>query len=408
MNINHNYKEAVCSIFAAVVLWVLAAHAAALPPDPDNAALLYYQACLLRPEPDDATEAQVSRILRGSEPDDKIRQYVRLCSETIELAEAAAQIPKCDWGAEYSRGYALNLEAMSRVCSLARLLEVSAAILAADGDYRAAIGRCITIRRIARHMGDNAVTSYAGSVQVDGGSLRAIRHVLGRMPPDADVLGWLENRLATVQGSAESPARALQMDLELALQTMRARPNIIARVRDQLAEVAKDNSAKEAIRSLTDEEIVARAREPYVKFLSSTLQAMGADMSYEETYAELQRLADKLEEEASSNPGMRLWMTTSAQGAKHIYSYQLKHRASVNMVKSAIEIYLVVAKTGQLPQTLPDHLPKDPYSGQDFEYETTKEGFVLRCRVKAIDDNKVWQYEFKVRRSDSAESQPSQ
>jgi hypothetical protein len=37
-----------------------------------------------------------------------------------------------------------------------------------------------------------------------------------------------------------------------------------------------------------------------------------------------------------------------------------------------------------LPETLPDYLPKDPFSGQDFEYEITEKGFVLRCRAKDI------------------------
>jgi hypothetical protein len=101
-------------------------------------------------------------------------------------------------------------------------------------------------------------------------------------------------------------------------------------------------------------------------------------------------------------------ITGSADLLVGFYSLQVRHRASSNALKAAIEIYLAMAKTGRLPSTLPDYLPKDPYSGQDFEYQTTAESFVLRCRVKAIDDNKVWQYEFKVRRSDSAESQPSQ
>jgi hypothetical protein len=81
-----------------------------------------------------------------------------------------------------------------------------------------------------------------------------------------------------------------------------------------------------------------------------------------------------------------------------LFKPQVKHTAQINSIKAAVDVYLVLAKTGQLPEKLPDHLPKDPYSSKDFEYETTKEGFVLRCRVKPIDKNKVTQYEFKVKR----------
>lgn len=54
---------------------------------------------------------------------------------------------------------------------------------------------------------------------------------------------------------------------------------------------------------------------------------------------------------------------------------------AVRAVQAAIAVYLIKAKTGQLPQTLPADLPKDPYSGNDFEYQVTERGFILRCRA---------------------------
>lgn len=470
MNTNHHVKRAVCSIFAAVVLWPLAAHAAALPPDPNNAALLYYQAFLLRPEPDDAAEVlvyntpqeQIYKLLLGGkfepdadtrelithtreliddlkerlsnrvaepnekmpdierqfyfshmafydeligpyekvgdvDPNGKIREYLEDCQETIKYAEAAAQLPQCNWGFRYSQGFTAHLPLVEGR-SLAHLLEVSVAALAADGDYRAALGRCLTIRRFAHHVGDDTVLLYAVSVGTDGRSLRAIRHVLGRMPPDADAFGWLESQLATVRGAADSPARALQMDLALALQTMRADPNILAWVRNQLVESAKDNSAKNAIRSLTDEQLVARAREPYAKFLGSALEAMGSDMPYEQKHAEIQRMMKQLKDKFGSDPAASQVIKACSEQVVKFYGLHIRHRAHFNMVKSAVQIYLALAKTGRLPDTLPDGLPKDPYSGGDFEYEKAADGFVLRCRLKPIDEPKVQEYEFKVRK----------
>jgi len=68
----------------------------------------------------------------------------------------------------------------------------------------------------------------------------------------------------------------------------------------------------------------------------------------------------------------------------------------VNAIRTAIEIYLMKTETGQLPEMLPANLPKDPFSGQDFEYEATEEGFVFRCREKEIGINKVLEYEFVI------------
>jgi hypothetical protein len=398
MNTNHHVKRAVCSTFAAVVLWPLAARATALPPDPDNAALLYYQACLLCREPDDATDTQMRRVLWGAKPDEKVRQYVRLRGDTIELAEAAAQIPKCDWGAWYSQGHSPNLEIMGKVHSLACLLEVSAAVLAADGHCRAALERCLTIRRMARHVGDDALQVYVMSVGTDGGSLRAIRHVLGTTPPDAETLVWFKNELVAPTGALESLARAMEMEFELTVQWLRTDAKTLTWLRGELAESARDRRAEEEIRSLTDEEVVARVREGYADFLKSALAVLRTHMPYEKTYAEIQSLIDKLKEQAETNPAIFRAVRLNAEDLGRAYPYQIRHRAHFNMVKSAIEIYLAMAKTGQLLDTLPEGLPKDPYSGQGFEYEKTADGFLLRCRVKPVDERKLQEYEFKVRK----------
>jgi len=36
------------------------------------------------------------------------------------------------------------------------------------------------------------------------------------------------------------------------------------------------------------------------------------------------------------------------------------------------------------------------FGGEDFEYKKTEEGFMLQCRGKDLDKDKIHQYEFKV------------
>ena len=62
-----------------------------LPPDPDNAALLYYQAFILRPEPDEIEEElaysnrldEISAVLQGGELDGytNIEEYLHSLSK---------------------------------------------------------------------------------------------------------------------------------------------------------------------------------------------------------------------------------------------------------------------------------------------------------------------------------------
>ncbi|MFB0552358.1 MAG: hypothetical protein ACETWQ_03490 [Phycisphaerae bacterium] len=71
---NKNLRNKI-TICCAIFLWTVGAQASTLPPDPDNAALLYYQAFLLRPEPDTAAKELVyktrletiDKLLRGGE-----------------------------------------------------------------------------------------------------------------------------------------------------------------------------------------------------------------------------------------------------------------------------------------------------------------------------------------------------
>ncbi len=388
-NINHPSKRAACSICAILVLWTLGAQAVTLPPDPDNAALLYYQALLLRHKPDADTEERIYKVLRGAEPDEKVRKYLKSCRKTIKLTEAAAQIPECNWGILYSQGFGFNSEQLRH---FRILLSLDARTLAADSHYREALGRCLTIRRLARHVH----RFFSRSVEVDKTAFLSIRHIIGSMPPDIDTLIWLQGQLTTVPGAPLSSAKALEMDFEFFLRTVRTETKTLSQVKEHLAKKADDDSTRRKIQDLTDEELLRLARQTYERFLNSVLWVIGSDMPYEKTYAEIQRLKEKLKEKADHDPVIILWPCLAV--IERIYGFQVLHATEFNALRAAIEIYLVNARIGRLPKTLPDYLPKDPYSGQDFEYEITEEGFVLRCRVKAIGARKVQQYEFKVQK----------
>lgn len=391
MNINHCIRKTIMGICAIMVIWEFGGHAATLPPDPDNAALLYYQAFLLCPNLDSTTLELRDKVLHGAEPDGKIREYMNQtsCRKMITLAEAASQIPECNWGILYSQGFGFN-EAPLRHLYL--LLAIDARIMAADGDYREAFDRCLTIRRLAEHIGDYTPFLYSYSMAVDGRALSCIQHVLKSMPPDSDILTWLQGQLIASRGASQSPTRALEMDLEFILQKSRTEHEILLQTRDHIVKNSKNMIVKKEIQSMTNEELLVRARRSYERFLNPALQLIESGIPYEKAYPEIKRLTKKLEVQASSDPVIILFICAD-QVAK-MYRMKVRHMSKFNAIKTAIEIYLERAKTGKLPDTIPDNSPKDPYSGQDFVYEKTKEGFLLRCRVKDVDAPEVTQYEF--------------
>ncbi len=162
------------------------------------------------------------------------------------------------------------------------------------------------------------------------------------------------------------------------------------------------NGNADYVLNLTDEDIVILAGEPYDDFLNSVIRVLGSEMPYEEKYTELQRLTEDLEAECSSYPAVVQIVICCADCVLPLYSQSVQLISRMNALRAAVEIYIISAQTGQLPETLPANLPKDPFSGQDFEYEITDEGFILRCRAE---DLSTKSYLIVVRPGDDASSE---
>jgi hypothetical protein len=369
-------------------------------PSSDNAALLYYQAFLLRPQPDDATFLAINDVLRGGGPDRQIRVYLGKCRGVIHTVEVASRIPQCAWGIRHPDSFRFSeTYLLGEIRQLALVLDLDARTLGADGHYDAALARCLTMRRLARHVGDDMMVAYLVSLAADSLARGTMQHVLGLMPPDADVLQRLRGQLAVVSGAPGSLAKGMQADLDLLIERMGNDPNLLEWIRQELAKNATDQQAREQASDLTDDDVLALAREPYQCFLRDVFQVLDSEMSYEQKYTELNRQSDKLIEDYGDNPAASPVMGYSyvyTRSIAELYTLSLRNAAGYNALKAAIDVYLIRAQTGQLPEVLPPYSPKDLFSGQDFEYEITPTGFILRCQARDIYEDKIWEYEFLV------------
>jgi hypothetical protein len=368
-------------------------------PNPDNAALLYYQAFLLRPEPNMTTTEKMMDVLRGGQSDRQMRIYLGRCLPMIRVAELASQIPQCTWGLWYEAEAEFGISSLGvKTRHLSFILAVDARTLAADGHYRAALARCLTVRRLAWHIGDETILAYLTSRQTDVMALDTIHHVLGVVPPDADTLGWLQGQLAVVRGAPPAIGNALQADFEGVLHSLRTNPSYLRKLRTVLMEKAEDERTAREARNLTDEELLSRARQPYRRFLNSVFRVMASDMPCELKCRRIEGLTNKLKGEYDNDPAAASVISVCAGRLPEWYELQVEHQAHINGIKAAVEVYLVVAQTGQLPEKLPEHLAKDPFTGRDFLYEITDEGFALRCQGEEFLRRKSQFLEFKVRK----------
>jgi len=336
--------------------------------------------------------------MSGVDLNKKIRYYLSQCREVIAVAQVASKIPECNWGTMCSHEFGYISPDPMEIKNFARLLIADAVRLAADGDYRVALERCLSVRRFARQVrGENNMLCLL-SLAFDVQSLESIQFILCIMPPDEELLKWLQSQFVSIQGIPQLFAKSLEREFKLTLQRLRTNRKLLRTIRIQLVESTEYKNAKKRFLNLTDENLIAMVRKPYAKFLDSTLQALSSKKPYEQTYRRIESLSNELFEQYKDNPAIGWTIEDYVESMPNRYNVHIAHSSYLNAIKAAIEIYISAVNTGQLPKALPDYLPKDPYSGQDFEYKVTEEGFILRCRVKPINQDEIWQYEFKVKK----------
>jgi uncharacterized protein YdbL (DUF1318 family) len=365
--------------------------AAAYPPDPDNAALLYYQAFLLVPQTDDrALTDLVANVANGATaPNDQVKEYVKKCQAALDSAVAATQLQHCHWGLRYSKGFSAQMPHLAQIRSLSRLILADARILDAEGNHRPALERCLTTYRLAGHVGDDVLISFLVSVSVSAQATKCVTDILNQMPADAGTLTWLKGQLATVPAATLTASKAMALEREVALDSLR--PERVESLAQALA--TPGGKSVEEIRKAANEQVLGRAREYYSNFMGSVLALLSGQTPYVEAHAKLQELAKQMEQDAAKDPAVKL-IETIAPAVTKMYVLQVRHKADVNALQAAIDLYIAKAGAGRLPQSLAAASPRDPYTGNEFKYETTAKGFVLRCGAKDFDKNEIREYRF--------------
>jgi hypothetical protein len=379
------------------MLLILSSPVFAYPPDPDNAALLYYQAYIAYEKSDDTMQAMVSDLSRGKiEPNERIRKYIENCREAIDNAVAASEIPNCNWGLRYSKAFEMSLSHLAQTRKLAFILGAEIRILTADGEYRKALNRCLTLHKMSKHMGDETIISFLVAMALGRMADNQIQYVLGEMPQDLKTLTWLKSQLAIIDSRTLSSRATTEYERELSLEHMH-----LDKVKELIEIVVgkpvdPDSKEAEQLRNV-EQTTIDKNRVYYIKHMDRLQTILSTPMNYEKVYTELKKLNEQPKKDVAEN-NINAYITSIVSPAfEKIVSVETRAKTFNNAIRAAIEIYIQKVKTGQLPETLPAGLPKDLFSGKDFRYERTSDGFILSCRGKDLEKNETYQYEFKVK-----------
>ncbi|MGE5294098.1 MAG: hypothetical protein ACM3VT_04665 [Solirubrobacterales bacterium] len=386
---NHLILTAVAAAVLATS-WMASPLQAVIPPDPDNAALLYYQAFISLADLDKQGRDHIGEVARGTVvANDKTRQYVEDCKAAIDFADAARTLEKCDWGFRYSQGFEGRMPHLAQMRFLAHVLLADARVRALDGDYKGALDRCLQMRTFKRHIGDETLISFLVGVAVEKLGYERMNDIIGLVAKDAETLRWLQNELAVPEARTLSPVAPLKIEKEIAegLLQMSQRDRLLRALQGpEFQDMAKFYAS-------ADEATMARARRLYSEYLTSALAILSAGEPYEQAHRKLANLVMTVD---ANDPALAIGrFLTPALGS--ILSAKTGAEASGNATKTGVAVCLQYAEQGRLPQALPGGLPKDPFSGQDFQYEKKGSGFILRCRGKDLTKDKTYEYPFTLK-----------
>jgi len=376
-------------ILAGLLLTMISSPVQALPPDPDNAALLYYQGFLSLPELSKEAIDHIADVARCEiKPDDQVRKDISKCNGAIHFAEAGTRVPACNWGVEFSQGFDTLMPQLAQMRLMNFVLAADAQILAADGDYKAAFERCLIIDKFARHVGDDTMISYLVSIAVRGFEYKCIQDIAGQAADDVELLKWLKDELVMSPANTLSPTRPLKFEIEITTELMQMK-NI-----EKLGGVLGESDEKKMaeITRKADAEILQKARQIYTERMNSAIKVWNTPMPYEQAHSQLKKSENDFDPNDPASAAAGAFIPSIAR----IMTLKMRTEAHANAIRAGIEILLDRARTGRLADTLPAGLPKDAFSGKDFEYEKTKDGFILRCRGKDLDKDEINQYEFKL------------
>jgi len=387
--VNRNKMRQVIS--AILILLISTSLVFAYPPD--NAAVLYYRASL-NYTTNSTMEKKLSELIKGNIGfDEEIKAYVQSNKIWIKQFVDAGEAPHCDWGIDYSEGLATLAPPYASLRNIARIVLVQAKIAAESTDYKRALDLCLSVHKAGAHICNaELLISHLVGISLNGTANQCIVDILPQILDSPDMLIWLKNRVYDVSERFPSVKVSINSDLRICAQDIRKK-----KAEDIIFEMAGDFIPKDKRQIIRngDEKFFKANKEYLMEHLASLLTAI--DLPYPQSYEQLERLGEKPGLESKKNPHAIL-AEILAPPVHKVVCLDLKARTHFNALKTALHLYVMKARVGRLPDALPEGMPKDLFSGKNFEYERTKDGFILRSQGKDLAKNKIYEYEFKVKK----------
>jgi hypothetical protein len=237
------------------------------------------------------------------------------------------------------------------------------------------------------------IVCYLVGIAIERFADMCIENIISNYPIDAQTLQNLETQLAELNSRRKTLDSIWNTEWDMLESFITPEKIRELSVFFDWEPFKNEGFARERILK-ADERFCQKNKAYFTEFRREVLSA--AKLPYEQAQVELKKLEDKVAQDFKENPDA----TVAGIAAYHFssaYKIDDRHNTLCNRLKVALEIYLIKAQTGKLPDVLPAGLPKDIYSGKDFVYEKTTDGFILHSKGEDLAEY-YDKYEFKVRK----------
>ena len=177
------------------------------------------------------------------------------------------------------------------------LIAAEAAMQFDKGHPRTAMEHCIAMYRMARHLNERPLICYLVGVGINAATHKCVTRFLSRMPPDAEMLTWLQSELAELDKQPFSIGPVLKWKREAAIVSM-APDKIGNAVQAGLDDCDFKTKVLELVRT-ADAQFYTRNIAYWNDFMDRVEAAFA--MPYPQAYAKLGELSKTLSADCDTN-----------------------------------------------------------------------------------------------------------
>jgi len=381
-------KSRVLSLIVVVFVCgsVLGGESLATTDSGDNAALLYLKAV----EQYEPTDDMINSLIKLRKGDiglnDEIKEFVQKNKCVIDTVVEASKIEKCDWGLDKSVNFDMGKLPLAKIRGIVHLINADAMILAEKGEYESAMSRYVCIYKIASHVNGSYIVSYLVGTHLNSVANMGLIRLLSDMEINVKTLEMFQDKLSEIDsiGFSIEPSWEFEKRMTCSYFTL-----------ENVDGLAKDLGMPEIKEKVLgeNEAFFAKNRACWNRAMDDVKAAFG--LGYPEAFAKIEQVTNEVRKDVMRTEAPLVGLFFPA--CERIYSLDIKCRNEYNAVKAGAAVYMIKAKSGKLPDSLPVGLPVDLFSGKDFEYKKSGDGFVLKCVGKDLSKDEIYEYKFKVK-----------